>query len=1012
MALQRKSFAHLFLIFIVLFSIYLYEYDQSFYQTVKTSSLASSTIKIKSNVTVVGHNDDDSNNEETMGQNPIHYHNNDNKSGEDYLQQVTKQNGTVENVLSETDANMNENDSNDNNIIITNEDENGDAQINMINVTETGNNDDNDDVLYSWDNSTFRDILERRQHSSSNIQVILPNNMTGEVLHDGQLVVNLINSTDHMLWYCGQSNLCNLLQLMTLSDTIPEDIDHAAELPRRPLLNYTFACNDYFDPNNRWGLGEGNWVTAVYNTRLTAAAARVDFQFNCYEGNNHQMRRLLPWLQTYQSAPLASNLWPYKGHLPTHDEACTNLYRRIRVDFMIDEIMYDMQKMAVTLIGPSNDKSHPDVPIEQPPLIPGIEVEDVVIHFRCGDILGAVNRNDFGIMKFSEYEKWISKDTRTIGIVTQPFDKDLNREADMGRVDACRSVTYLLVEKLQNFLPSAKISIHNDKNETLPLTYARLTMANQSFTTLSSFGIFPVIGGFGRGYFQRGNRGVNPFVSHLPEYYPDKLFMMEGEIMTSSQILKQGLPFVEKWLVESKQNGTVENQSSETDASINLNDNNDNNIIITNEDENGDAQINMINVTETGNNDDNDDVLYSWDNSTFRDILERRQHSSSNIQVILPNNMTGEVLHDGQLVVNLINSTDHMLWYCGQSNLCNLLQLMTLSDTIPEDIDHAAELPRRPLLNYTFACNDYFDPNNRWGLGEGNWVTAVYNTRLTAAAARVDFQFNCYEGNNHQMRRLLPWLQTYQSAPLASNLWPYKGHLPTHDEACTNLYRRIRVDFMIDEIMYDMQKMAVTLIGPSNDKSHPDVPIEQPPLIPGIEVEDVVIHFRCGDILGAVNRNDFGIMKFSEYEKWISKDTRTIGIVTQPFDKDLNREADMGRVDACRSVTYLLVEKLQNFLPSAKISIHNDKNETLPLTYARLTMANQSFTTLSSFGIFPVIGGFGRGYFQRGNRGVNPFVSHLPEYYPDKLFMMEGEIMTSSQIRKQGLPFVEKWLVE
>ena len=41
-------------------------------------------------------------------------------------------------------------------------------------------------------------------------------------------------------------------------------------------------------------------------------------------------------------------------------------------------------------------------------------------------------------------------------------------------------------------------------------------MGNISITSLSSFGIFPVIGTFGQGYFQRGNRGINPFATHIP----------------------------------------------------------------------------------------------------------------------------------------------------------------------------------------------------------------------------------------------------------------------------------------------------------------------------------------------------------------------------------------------------------------------------------------------------------------------------------------------------------------
>ena len=53
--------------------------------------------------------------------------------------------------------------------------------------------------------------------------------------------------------------------------------------------------------------------------------------------------------------------------------------------------------MAVTLIGSRTNKQHPDIPVDQTPLIPDIQVEDVVIHFRCGDIMGSVICADFWI---------------------------------------------------------------------------------------------------------------------------------------------------------------------------------------------------------------------------------------------------------------------------------------------------------------------------------------------------------------------------------------------------------------------------------------------------------------------------------------------------------------------------------------------------------------------------------------------------------------------------------------
>ena len=73
-------------------------------------------------------------------------------------------------------------------------------------------------------------------------------------------------------------------------------------------------------------------------------------------------------------------------------------------------------------------------------------------------------------------------------------------------------------------------------------------------------------------------------------------------------------------------------------------------------------------------------------------------------------------------------------------------------------------------------------------------------------------------------------------------------------------------------------------------------------------------------------------------------------------------------------------------------------------------MANQSFTTLSSFGIFPVIGTFGEGYFQQGNRGINPFANYLPEYFPN-LHMMTAPVLTMGQMRNMNLSTILAWLI-
>ena len=209
----------------------------------------------------------------------------------------------------------------------------------------------------------------------------------------------------------------------------------------------TLPCRDLL--HGRPKVGSGNWINAFYTTRIAAAAARVDLQIQCNDGLNSQMDMLFPWFATYQPAPTEDNPWPYKGRLPNETEACSDWYQYTRVDFMIDAIRDDIQKMAVAILGTRENKSHPSIPHDQPPLIPGIEVEDVVIHLRCGDVMGKVNREDFGMMKFTEYKKWINRDARTVGIVTQPFEKERNRGEDQGKTNDCRAATYLLVDYIQ-----------------------------------------------------------------------------------------------------------------------------------------------------------------------------------------------------------------------------------------------------------------------------------------------------------------------------------------------------------------------------------------------------------------------------------------------------------------------------------------------------------------------------------------------------------------------------------
>jgi hypothetical protein len=239
---------------------------------------------------------------------------------------------------------------------------------------------------------------------------------------------------------------------------------------------------------------------------------------------------------------------------------------------------HHLRRMAIALVGiPSNDPTHPihewliqekkqeqeaegggdanntvhtrgsttdeesplistnddDPSMTSTPLIPNIVLDEVVIHFRCGDIM-ASEELYFRFFKFREFASRISADVESIGIVTQPFGKqtllestrnhnstnsgsgtvkndgDDDNSNDQARFKdaedgfrnyACRKVVLGFADYLQDRFPKARISIHNGSEETVALAYARLVMAKrQAFAYPdSSFSIFPVLATFGTG---------------------------------------------------------------------------------------------------------------------------------------------------------------------------------------------------------------------------------------------------------------------------------------------------------------------------------------------------------------------------------------------------------------------------------------------------------------------------------------------------------------------------------
>lgn len=371
--------------------------------------------------------------------------------------------------------------------------------------------------------------------------------------------------------------------------------------------------------------------------------------------------------------------------------------------------------------------------------------------------------------------------------------------------------------------------------------------------------------------------------------------------------------------------------------------------------------------------------------------------------------------HDGDRKVVSIGY-DYLFWE-GGGKICALIKNISNVTTLGDIPKHVISKQHPPIINLTLNCENLMS-------NTGNWITAIYHLRLASALGRVDFQFQCSTGMALVGSSMLPWLSGYFAAP-SNDTWPYDLGWPDPKQACTKDFRKLPLQHLSHEIQKDMRRISVAMLGRREvvtghnyhptDTSHNDWGglhnVSKFLNRMDLEVDDAAIHFRCGDVFGLTNKDVYGLIKFREYVVRIPNETtRSIGIYTQPFDVALLREADRGAAGNCRKIVGVLVHYLQKAFPAARIIVRNTPDDTIPLTYARLTMASQTITSMSTFGIFPAIATFGQGYYQKSGR-QNRFASSIPSLLPN-FHEMDGPMMSSPSIRKAKWDDIVKFLTE
>jgi len=248
--------------------------------------------------------------------------------------------------------------------------------------------------------------------------------------------------------------------------------------------------------------GVGNGLMEYFYAVLVALAAGFDVINGCTDetkiqalmGSDVKAKDFQPIGLTWEDAcDTSSCVVPrFPGTCPNHFNKLTKLFRR------------DLRAVA-------NEWQAQNSPV----------LDDVVVHFRCGDIL-TFPMSEYGFVRYHAYADAIdAAATNSIGIVTAPLDKSRCRKFDCKALDKCEALLGDLVLNLQARFPGVSVHIRNGPKESIKSSFGRMTLAKkQVICGPSTFCVLPAIATVGQAHIVQSDR-LYPWVAKVAEAEPN-----------------------------------------------------------------------------------------------------------------------------------------------------------------------------------------------------------------------------------------------------------------------------------------------------------------------------------------------------------------------------------------------------------------------------------------------------------------------------------------------------------
>ena len=234
--------------------------------------------------------------------------------------------------------------------------------------------------------------------------------------------------------------------------------------------------------------GVGNGLMEYYSIVLAGLAAGLNVLNGCSDPNMVQSYGL-DIIATQVSPPVALT-WEEACDMqsceaPGYPGTCRN-----HINNVAGVIRRDFQSFAKAW-----QSTHPST-----------EIDDVSIHWRCGDIL-TFPMSEYGFVQYETYADAIESSLTqagrnsqkiSIGIISAPLDSDRCRKFDCKAIDKCKQLLDDVISYLQGRFPEAIINARNDSTEDILSSFARMVASDVVICGPSTFCILPTISSEGQ----------------------------------------------------------------------------------------------------------------------------------------------------------------------------------------------------------------------------------------------------------------------------------------------------------------------------------------------------------------------------------------------------------------------------------------------------------------------------------------------------------------------------------